>query len=142
MPAPTPTGFAPRGTQLQHSPDGATFTTIAKVVKIDLTGSKADTDDVTNMDSASSYREYLATLLNAGEVNFEVIFQPGDATQDIIDTDFDAQAENTWKLVLPNALGSATFNAFVVSRDYSLPHDKAGRRTLKLQITGPMTKTW
>lgn len=136
--------FAPRGTQLQHGVGSPTpvFTTIAEVLKIDVTGSKADVPDVTNMDSPTAYREFLATLLDAGDISFECNFVPGDTTQHTLESDFDAQVNAPYKIVLPNSLGDATFNGFVVSRDFALPIDKQGTRTLKIKITGAMTTTW
>jgi predicted secreted protein len=136
--------FAPRGTQLQHG-DAATppnYTTVAEVTKIDITGSKADLPDVTNMDSPTAYREFLATLLDAGEINFECNFVPGSAPQKVLESDFDGQVNAPYKIVLPNALGEASFDAFVSSRDFALPIDKQGTRTVKLKITGAMATTW
>lgn len=134
--------FAPRGTLLQHSPDGVTYTTVAQVIKIQNTGSKADLADITNMDSPSSYRQYLPTLVDAGEITFDTNFVPGDATQNILSTDFDNQTLGYYKIVLPNALGNATFQAYVSSKDFDLPIDKQGTKAIKLKVTGPITQTW
>ena len=92
--------FAPRGTQFQHSPDGVTYTTVAEVIKIQTTGSKADLADVTNMDSASAFREYLATLVDSGEISLDTNFIPGNATQQILATDFNNQTLGYYKIVL------------------------------------------
>lgn len=136
--------FAPRGTQLQHG-DTATppnFTTIAEVLKIDNTGSKADLADVTSNDSPTAYREFLATLVDGGEIAFETNFVPGNEAQQILEADFTNQVNAPYKIVLPASLGNATFNAFVVTRDFALPIDKQGTRSVKLKITGPLTTTW
>lgn len=136
--------FAPRGTQLEHG-DTATppnYTTIAEITKIDITGSKADVPDVTNMDSPTAYREFLATLIDAGEINIECNFVPGNAPQQVLEADFSAQVNAPYRIVLPNSLGEATFNGFVVSRDFAIPIDKQATRTVKIKITGPMTTTW
>lgn len=134
--------FAPRGTALQHSPDGVTYTTIGKISKIQNTGSKADLADITNMDSPTIYREFLPTLADAGEVTFDMNFEPGDASQQVLNTDFQAQTEGYYKIVLPGALGNATFRAFVSSQDFDLPIDKQGTKALKLKVTGAITPTW
>jgi len=134
--------FAPRGTQFQHSPDGTTYTTVAEVNKIQSTGSKADLADVTNMDSASSFREFLATLVDSGEIAIDTNFLPGNATQQILDTDFNNQTLGYYKIVLPNALGNATFRAYVASKDFDLPIDKQGTKAIKLKVTGAITVTW
>lgn len=134
--------FAPRGTQFQHSPDGVTYTTVAEVIKIQTTGSKADLADVTNMDSASSFREYLATLVDSGEISLDLNFIPGNAPQQALATDFNNQTLGYYKIVLPSTLGNSTFRAYVSSRDYDLPIDKQGTKQVKLKITGPTTDTW
>jgi predicted secreted protein len=134
--------FAPRGTLMQHSPDGVTYTTVAEVTKIQNTGSKADLADVTNMDSPSSFREFLATLVDSGDVAIDTNFIPGNATQQILETDFNNQTQGYYKIVLPNSLGQATFRAYVMSKDFDLTIEKQATRAIKLKITGPMTVTW
>ncbi|MGO9641165.1 MAG: phage tail tube protein [Candidatus Acidiferrales bacterium] len=134
--------FAPRGTQLQHSPDGATYTKVTEVKKIQSSGSKADMADVTNMDSPSSYREFLATLVDAGEITLDTNFVPGDPVQQALAADFDNQTLGYYKIVLPGALGNASFRAYVTSKDFDLPIANEGTRALKLKITGPMTTNW
>ena len=144
MPAP---GFVPRGTQLQRGDDtlpNPNYTLVAHVTDINFSGSSSETDNVTNMDSPSAYEELLPTVLKAGDVDFECIFVPGDATQDIVDTDFDNQRTGPWKVQLPASQGDkfVTFNAFVANTGYQLPVTKAGKRKLKLTITGPIARSW
>jgi predicted secreted protein len=134
--------FAPRGTEVQHSSDGVTYTTIAEVSKAENTGSKADTADVTNFDSTSGFREFLSTLSDSGEFAIECNFIPGNATQQVLETDFNNQTLGYYKVVLPNSLGNSTFRAIVASRDFMLPIDKQGTRAIKLKISGIMTNTW
>ena len=134
--------FAPRGTLIQHSTDDTTWLSIAEVKKIQSTGSKADLADVTNMDSPSSFREFLATLVDSGEISLDCNFIPKNAGQQILDSDFNAQTLAWYMIVLPNSLGQAQFRAYVASKDFDLPVDKEGSRAIKLKITGPMTTTW
>lgn len=134
--------FAPRGTAFQHSPDGTTYTTVAELLKIEGSGSKADLADVTNMDSSSSFKEYLATLVDAGEFSIDANFIPGNATQKVLDTDFAAQTNGYYKVVLPGSLGNMTFRGFVSNTDYMLPIDKQGTRAFKIKVTGPITTSW
>jgi predicted secreted protein len=137
--------FAPRGTQLQRGTGalpGSGFVTIAEVIKIDRTGSKADLADVTNMDSPSGAREKLATLFEAGEISIECNFLPAASSQHLLEADFEAQQLSPYQIILPNSLGTwGPFNAFVTSNDFALPIDKQGTRTIKLTITGVPTAT-
>jgi predicted secreted protein len=137
--------FAPRGTQLQRGTGalpGGSYVTIAEVIKIQRTGSKADLADVTNMDSPSGAREKLATLFDCGEISLECNFLPASANQHSMEADFEGQVESPWQIVLPNSLGTwGPFMAFVSSNDFDLPIDKQGTRTVKLTITGVPTGT-
>jgi predicted secreted protein len=143
--------FRPQGLLLQQdNPAGsnAGFTTIAEVKKVDFTGGKADTADVTNMDSTGAYREFLPTLLDAGELSFDGNYLGNvDTTQAELQSTFDSQVLSNWKIVLPTppgeltSRGTWTFKAYVTSFDPQFPTDKEASFTAKLKITGPRTFT-
>jgi len=136
------TAIAGRGSHLQRSTDGVTYTTIAQVKQFSQTGSKQDYDDITNMDSASSFREYLATLNDSGEMGFDLVFLPGSSIQQQLRTDFNAQTLLYWKVVLSNGTNGVSFQAYVQSPgDLDTKVDKAVTRSgAKLKITGPVTE--
>jgi predicted secreted protein len=132
--------FAGQGSQLQlgagtPAAPGA-YTTIAEVTKIQRSGSKMDLVDVTNMDSIGAYREKLATLLDAGDVAFDMNYIPSDVTQQSLQALFDNRTLAPWQIVLPNSLGTWNFNAYLMSNDFDLSTDKASTLTAKLSITG------
>lgn len=143
--------FRPQGLLLQvdnPAGSGAGFTTIAEVKKVDFTGGKADTADVTNMDSTGAYREFLPTLLDAGELSFDGNYLGNaDITQAELQSTFDSQILASWKIVLPTPPGESvsrgtwSFLAFVTSFDPSFPIDKESSFTAKLKITGARTFT-
>lgn len=139
--------FAPIGSVLavqieSGSPPVEGYVPIAEIQTITRSGSKSDLADVTNMQSLGGYREYLATLRDAGDVSFNGNYIPNDPTQIDLQGLFDGATEAAWEIVLPpgvgfpTSLGKWTFNAFVASNDYSLPHDKEGKISGKLKITG------
>jgi len=136
------TAIAGRGSKLQRSPDGTTYTTIAEVKSFQQSGSKQDYDDITNMDSASSFREYLPTLNDSGEVGFELLMYPGNANQQQLRTDFNNQTLLYWKILLSNGTNGVSFQAYVQSPgDVDVKVDKAALRTgAKLKITGAVTE--
>src|SRR5437899_1567260 len=138
--------FAGRGRLLQYiqrGPTPATCVTVAELRKLAFTGTKLDTADVTNMQSGV-FREYIATLLDSGELSFEGNYLPQDATQDqVFRTFFNTAKQATWQIVLPSTSGPAggaggniTFVAWVVSVDISVPVDKEASISGKLKITG------
>ena len=62
---------------------GSTYTQVAEVTNITWPGYKRDAIDVTYMDSVSSFREYIAGLIDAGEVTVEMNWVPS-ATDPIL----------------------------------------------------------
>lgn len=128
--------FAGQGSQLQLGDGVGGFTTIAEMTKIQRSGSKADTVDVTNMDSTGAYREVLPTLLTPGDISFDGNYIPEDATQQALQTQFDNRTLSPWRLVLPDSKGRWDFNAYVTSFDFDVSFDKASTISGKLTITG------
>lgn len=63
--------------------NGSTYTQVAEVTNITWPGYKRDAIDVTYMDSTSSFREYIAGLMDAGEVTVEMNWVPS-ATDPIL----------------------------------------------------------
>jgi predicted secreted protein len=140
--------FAGQGTILSVG-DGAsaeTFTPVAEVKTIKRSGSKADQADVTNMDSVSAYREYIPTLLDAGEIQFEGNYIPHDETQQNLQTLFDRRTLSNWEITLPESSievagntkpGVWSFHAFVNgSPEISLDVAKETTFSAKLKVTG------
>ena len=131
--------FSGFGTQLQLG-DGGTpienFTSISEIQKVDFTGSKVDIIDVTHMQSPAARREYLATLIDSGEVSFDANFIPTDLTQAQLQAVMDARKARNWKVVLPNTLGTFSFAGIVTSLDRNLTFDKEAKLTGKIKITG------
>jgi predicted secreted protein len=125
-------GFRGQGTLLQRA-----GTTVAEIVNIDIGGAKADFDDATSMDSSGAFKEWIPTLLEAGEVSFTGIFKgSADASQAQLLSDFNNQVLQTWTIVLPGGKGTFTFSAYVAQFDVKIPHDKKVEFSSKLKITG------
>jgi len=120
------------------SPPVETFTAITEVQMVDLTGSKTDLVDVTHAQSPQARREYLATLIDSGDMNFTANFIPGDATQTTLQSVMDARLAHNWKIILPATLGTFSFSGIVTSIDHSLDFSKEAKLTVKVKITGPL----
>lgn len=135
--------FKAQGSILQTDQGlGGGFTEIAEITKIARTGGKSDLQDVTNMDSPSSYREFLPTLLDAGDIAMDGNYLGNqDASQQTFQTMFDNQTLAVWQIVLPNSFGTWQFSAYVSAFDFDLPHDKQATFSAKLKITGAPTFT-
>lgn len=85
-----------------------TFTTIAEVGDIELPGINADTEDVTVQTSPGAVKEFVCTLLDAGEVTFPINWVPTDPTHDhttgLLAQALDRETRN-FQAVLPDAGG-------------------------------------
>ena len=112
------------------------FDLIEEVQTVEFTGSKVDLVDVTNMQSPTAYREYLATLKDAGELQFTANFLPAATGQGLLQGAFESRGVQSWTVVLPSSLGTFAFDGIVTSIDHSLNFDKEAKLTVKVKITG------
>lgn len=137
--------FSPRGTQLLYQTNPSIgYLELAEISQISFSGQKLDLADVTNFQSGI-FREFLATLLDSGELAFKGNFIPGDASQAALLGFFNGATRVAFKVILPNdpatglPYGHFTFNAFTTEFVWDLPLDKQGMISGKLKITGEIT---
>ncbi|MFZ4773933.1 MAG: phage tail tube protein [Terrimicrobiaceae bacterium] len=124
--------------------DGAgteAFTTIAEVQKIGGPKLKLDTKEVTSHSSTGGWREFIATLLDAGEVSFDGNFIPTNATQSQssgVLKDMKNRTKRNFQLILPDTT-TWTFAAFVTGFEISAQFDDVLSFSASLKITGAPT---
>lgn len=98
---------------------------------------KADKVDVTNQDSADRHREYIAGLIDGGEISLDVLLIPGDVTgQATFITDVQAGTEREVVITLPDGSTTWTADAIPVGYDPSYPNEGEMKATLTMQVTG------
>jgi len=119
-----------------------TFTTVAEVRDISGPGLSVGTADVSAHDGAG-WREFVATLKDAGEVTFTLNFVPGNATQSysagLIKNLVDKTLRN-FQLVFPTASPTTwTFAAYVTNFEPSAPVDGELSADVTLKISGAPT---
>jgi Lambda phage tail tube protein, TTP len=133
------------GWLLQHSALGAgVYTTITEVKDIKGPAQALDTDEITNQSSPNQYKEFIATLLDGGEVTFQCVLVPGDATQDSVSgllSWMQARGLQDWQIVPPGTYSShtMTFSAYVTKWDTAEPVAAHATLDITLRITGPVT---
>jgi predicted secreted protein len=138
MPYANSQAIAGRGSILQFGTGSVspyTFSVLAEVKKIQFSGSKYDLADVTNFESGT-FREWLPTLADSGEISFEANLIPSDASQAALLTAFNNATLQPWQVVLPNSVGTFAFNAYVSSLERDIPLDKEATISGKLKVTG------
>ena len=139
--------FAGRGSKLQYStnPPSIPYVIFAEIKTANITGSKADLADVTNMESGN-IKEWLPTLIDWGEVNVAGNLIPNDAAQQAVIGFFTNQTRVNWQIVLPpnvaqgyaTTLGTYGFAGFATSYDIAVPVEKEGSFSAKIKITGAL----
>jgi hypothetical protein len=100
-----------QGTLLQHSTDGVSYTTIAKLTEIGEVGiGEGDDIDTTNHQSPDGFREFARGLVNAGEIPFTGNWE-GAASQQLPATGISSGPTTDldyFKVVFPDNLGTWT----------------------------------
>jgi len=131
------------GTMLKIGDGGSpeTFATIAEVLDINGPNMTADTEEVTSQ--SSTWKEYIATVLDAGEVTFDLNFVPTDATHSYsagLLKDFTSRTLRNFQLVFPDS-GSTTwtFAAYVTAFQPSAPVNGKLGASVTLKISGQPT---
>lgn len=137
--------LAAKGTLLKIGDGGGTesFTTIAEVTKIGGPKLGAEVLDVTSHSSTSGWREFIAGLLDGGEVTFTINYVPTNATHNYaagLLKDFTNRTLRNFKVVWPDS-GSTTwaFAAIVKSFEPDAPVDGKLESQVTLKISGVPT---
>lgn len=122
---------------------GAAYTTIAGVRDISGPSLELGTEDVTNHSSTSGYRQFVATVLGAGEVTFDLNFDPDEAQHGVPSGLIDDMRDKTlqqFNLVFPDLTATAwPFTAYVVAFESSAPVEGALSASVTLRISGVPT---
>lgn len=137
--------FSPRGSILEYSTNlSLGYTPIIELSQLDFTGQKLDLADVTNF-NGGIFKEWLATLLDSGELTLKGNFVPSDASQQALLGFFNTATRVFWYLQLPinvatsQPFGHFTFLGFVSEFMWALPLAKQGEINGKIKITGAIT---
>ncbi len=111
-------------------------TAIGSITTIKRSGTTRGFADVTTHGSAGGYREFIPTLLEAGTIDVEGIFDDSDAGQDLLRGFADTAAACI--ITLPNTK-TISMSVFVETVGESIPLDDAVQFTATLKITGATT---
>lgn len=134
---------AGRGTTLSI---GATPTLIGELNDIPIQRGKWETVDVTNFESVSD-AEYLTTIRKAGSLTVKGNRVVSDAGQVAVEAAYQSGALSAFAITLPMTSTQTvkgdtyTFNAYVLSADFSVQPTKQIEFSMELQITGGTTFT-
>ncbi len=113
-----------------NSPEN--FISVLGVKSINGPGITRDTVDVTTMQSAGGYREFIGALVDGGEVSFDANFLPLDETQNQAEGGFMAEfdkgscdSRSNWRILLPACEGDPeayfAFRGIVTGQEVEIP---------------------
>jgi predicted secreted protein len=129
--------YAAFGAQIQTQISSA-WTEIAGVRDISGPSMSADTTDVTSHSSPSAFREFVATLLDAGEITFDLVFDPEELVgQEVLLTEFLARTLRDYRLVFATT-NSKTWavSAQVVNFEASNPVEGEISASITMKVSG------
>ncbi|MGH0031739.1 MAG: phage tail tube protein [Myxococcota bacterium] len=138
--------FLGKGTQFQveSSPGSGTYVTIAEVLSIDGPDIQGSEVEVTNMDSTGRNREYIAGLTDPGGVDLRMNFVPGNAQQEQILDDVQANPSTTRSYRIRFAqltpVRRLDFSGFILNAPYSIPVDSQVTQSVRVRVSGVVTR--
>lgn len=128
------------GTALKIDNGSGVYTTIAEVKDITGPAVTADIQEVTNMDSASFFKEYIPTLKDGGEVTFDCNWTGASATQNQLVTDYGNRTLRNFQIVTTHlSPKTVAFSAYITNLGHTFPVADAVKRAVTLRITGAVT---
>jgi len=99
-----------------------------------------ETEDVTTHDQATPWREKIGTLLDAGDVTLELVFDPGDTTHAALLAQMVGRTSEAFDLKINDTNKTMwSFDAFVTKFSPKEPVDGALTASCSITITGEIT---
>lgn len=127
------------GTQLKLGSDA-----VAELTEIGGVDMSADTIDVTTLDSADGFREYLQGLKDAGEISMSGFFKPDDTNgQAALLTAFEDGTTDAYTIDFPSALNASWgFNGIVTGFSTGANLEDGVTFEATIKVTGKPTLTY
>ena len=139
-------GVAALGMVVQFGTTTGTATTATLTNVTNISGLDSDTEqiDVTSHDSSGAYREFVASFIDAGEVQFDLNFNPNEVTHRATTGGIlwlrDQRIAAPWVLKFPGTPShKVSFQGFVKSAPLDLPFDDKQSATVTVKLTGSAT---
>lgn len=122
------------------------FTTVAQLKKFDFSGIKAEFEDITNLSSPNIaglvFKEWLKVLADGGNVTFDGVFNPEDATTQALFANLASSPANSlvaWKITLSNGTTTYIFLGYVEEFKFGNEYNKCVPFSGSVKMVGPPT---
>ena len=118
------------------------LTEMGELIALEPGGEEWGTAEATHFKSPGRRREYIKTLIESGQGNFQLNWLPGSATDTLITAAFEAATAREFKMVVPSASGTweISGDVLVTSRTPTIPLDDRMTCQIGLQFTGGRTE--
>ena len=122
--------------------NGTALTALAEVFNVTVPDSQADEVDVTHYKSPGRSREFIPGMIDNGEIEIQMNYVPGSATDLLLTAAKAAGDVRTWEIVVPNAGTDWKYSgsAFVKSYTKEIPIDDKMTATAVLRVSGAVTE--
>jgi predicted secreted protein len=132
-----------QGTQLQRGDcaDPEAFTPVAHVKgEIPFPQINSESKDVTDHDSPDHTKEFIATLIDPGQLKVTLNYRATDATHKLLISDARSRTIRNWQIVMVDT-GASTwgFTAFVMGFQAKGAVDNVYEADVTFQVTGTVT---
>lgn len=118
--------------------DGAAWVKIAEILTLDGPDKKRETIDVTNLDSDSGYREFIAGFRDGGAVKMSMNFTRDG--YDLMNDDFESDTRQNYEIALPDADNTTfSFLGLVTELPMKISGDKAIINDVTIKVSGAIT---
>ena len=118
------------------------YTTVAEVTNISGPEFKLELIDATHMESPQAFREYIPSLLDSGEITFDLNFLPADTNQQGLSDDLKARTLRNFKVIWTDTGATEYgFAGYVTSFAASAKIDDKLTASCTVKVTGPISTT-
>lgn len=112
------------------------FTAIGEVKGINGPNMSSSVVDVTNFDSANNTREFIASLIDPGEITFDVNFLPANTAQQSLTTDMTSRVKRNFRVVWSDAASTTwSFTGIITGFGVSAGIDDALSASVTIKLT-------
>lgn len=113
---------------------------VGRVTDITGPGETAENEDVTSHSSPQAYREKIPTILDGGELTFDVIYT-GETGQGVLRTAFESRSVDNVEIEFPDLFGGGgvAFMGFVSAWSWAVPVAGVLRASIGITVSGPVT---
>lgn len=131
------------GAQFWMKNSSAVLTKVAMVTQIGLPNPQQSDVEATHMESPSRQREYIAGLIDNGEITFTVNFDAGSASDTLISEAQTSGEVRDCMVSVPTFGGTAqefSFPGIVKGYEKSVPLDDRQTATITIRVAGAVTQ--